>query len=177
MTLLHDAYTALLSGITYRTGNEIHWHDEDENPITVEPINVECERYMVRRYRDDDSLEWEEDYHQGQRHGKSIRCYKNGQKAWETDYVNDLRHGKHVEWYPNGRKRFELNYIQGQKHNKSMGWCDNGKLRREVYWVNNQPHGKSSGWRKDGTLLYEDYYINGQEVSIEEWEKHNDSTA
>jgi len=62
MTLLHDAYTALLAGLTHRTGNEIHWHDEDGNPITVEPVDVESCICRVRSYYEDGSLCWEKDY-------------------------------------------------------------------------------------------------------------------
>jgi hypothetical protein len=40
MSILHDAYIALLSGLTYRTGNEIYWYDEYNNPITIEPIDI-----------------------------------------------------------------------------------------------------------------------------------------
>jgi hypothetical protein len=52
MNLLYDAYVALLSGITYKTGNEIHWHDKIGNPITLEPIDIKKKRYIVRYYKD-----------------------------------------------------------------------------------------------------------------------------
>jgi antitoxin component YwqK of YwqJK toxin-antitoxin module len=89
MTLLHDAYVALLSGLTTKANNEIHWEDECGNPITVEPIDVaEC-KYVVRYYYDNGQVEREINYLQGQLHGKDIVWYDNGRKYWERYYEHD----------------------------------------------------------------------------------------
>jgi antitoxin component YwqK of YwqJK toxin-antitoxin module len=119
MTLLHDAYVALLSGLTHKTGNEIHWEDECGNPITVEQISVaEC-KYVVRYYYDNGQVEKEIIYHQDQLHGKYIRWYKNGQKYWEIDYHQDQLHGKVIRWYKNGQRYWE-------------GYYEHGKLIRKI---------------------------------------------
>ena len=65
MTLLHDAYTAWLAGITTKTGNEIHWEDEDGNPITIEPVDVSKEKYILRGYYSSGNKWWEEEYQNG----------------------------------------------------------------------------------------------------------------
>jgi antitoxin component YwqK of YwqJK toxin-antitoxin module len=114
MTLLHDAYVALLSGLTTKANNEIHWEDECGNPITVEPIDVaEC-KYVVRYYYDNGQVEREINYLQGQRHVKSIGWYKNGQKYREIDYHQDQLHGKDIGWHGNGRKWWEEEYKHGK---------------------------------------------------------------
>jgi len=153
MTLLHDAYTALLSGLTHRTGNEIHWHDKHGCPITVEPVDVERESYLVRRYNDDGILCGEEGYSQGKIHGKRISLYLNGQKCWEADYHQGQLHGKCMGWYENGQLNWKINYIQDQRHGLSMGWYKNGNCRNEKY------------------------YINGRSVTREEWNGYNESTT
>jgi len=153
MNLLHDAYTALLSGITYRTGSEIHWHNKYGHLITVEPVDVERESYIVRYYYENGSLDLEENYSQRQLHGKYTSWYKNGQKCWEEDYVNGQLHGKCIEWYESGQKEWETNY------------------------VNDQKHGKSAVWSKDGTLIHETYYIHGRIATREEWKRYNESTT
>ena len=114
MSILHDAYTALLSGLTTKTGNEIHWEDKDGKPITIEPIDVENERYIVRYYYPNGQKDWEAEYQNDQLHGKSIRWYENGQKYWETDYQNNQLHGKSIGWYENGQKSWERDYQNGQ---------------------------------------------------------------
>jgi antitoxin component YwqK of YwqJK toxin-antitoxin module len=105
MGLLHDAYTALLSGLTYKTGNEIHWHDNNGNQITIEPENTENNNYIIRRYHDNGSIYWEMKYCDGKlcRH---IGWFRNGMKHWELEYCNGKRkeikywniHG--IEWTP-----------------------------------------------------------------------------
>jgi len=112
MTLLHDAYTALLSGLTHKTGNEIHWHDEDGYPITVEPIDVDAETYVVRHYRE-----------------------SNGDLYWEGRYQKKQLHGKSTGWHPNGQKYWEEGYRQGQLH-ESIEWGEDGTLMCELYYIN-----------------------------------------
>jgi hypothetical protein len=50
MNLLQEALITLLSGLTHTTGKEIHWEDEDGDPITVEPVDIEKSKYIVRYY-------------------------------------------------------------------------------------------------------------------------------
>jgi len=104
MTLLHDAYTALLDGLTHKTGNEIHWYDEHGNSITVEPVDVEQERYVVRYYRKGGSLDLEENYQQEQLHGKSIVWHLNGNLEWRLC----------EQYYINGNK---VTYEEWEQHN------------------------------------------------------------
>jgi antitoxin component YwqK of YwqJK toxin-antitoxin module len=90
MNLLHDAYTALLSGLTYKTGNEIHWKSEYGSPVTVEPVDIEKCRYIVRYY------------------------YPNGQVKHKIEYQNGKLHGKYIGWYNNGYKAYEYEYQDGK---------------------------------------------------------------
>jgi antitoxin component YwqK of YwqJK toxin-antitoxin module len=138
MTLLHDAYVAWMSGLTTKTNNEIHWEDEQGEPITIEPIDVaEC-KYVVRYYYESGKKCWEINYLQGQRHGKAIWWDKNGQKRWEEDYHQGQLHGKAIWWYENGQKECEANCHQGQRHGKSIGWYENGRK-----WLEEEyEHGK-----------------------------------
>jgi len=153
MTLLHDAYTALLSGLTHRTGKEINWHDRDGNPITVEPVDVERDRYVVRYY-DENGVLWN-----------------------QAHYLQDQLHGKRTEWYENGQLQWDTDFVNGKLHGKDIGWYDNGQLQLEKHYNHNQLHGKCIWWNKDGTLICENYYINSYIVNPEEWERHNEPTT
>jgi antitoxin component YwqK of YwqJK toxin-antitoxin module len=117
MTLLHDAYVAWMSGLTHKTGNEIHWEDEYGRPITVEPISIaEC-KYIVRYYYGNGQVECEINCHQGLRHGKYIMWYDNGQKECETYYYQGKLHGKYIRWRDNGQRHWETDYNQGKVSN------------------------------------------------------------
>jgi antitoxin component YwqK of YwqJK toxin-antitoxin module len=114
MSLLHDAYTALLSGLTYKTGNEIHWKDEYRNSVTVEPVYIEKCKYIVRHYYSNRQVEYEMGYQDGKHHGKIIRWYENGYKSYEYEYQDGKRHGKSIGWCKNGDKAYEYEYQDGK---------------------------------------------------------------
>jgi antitoxin component YwqK of YwqJK toxin-antitoxin module len=114
MNLLREAFTALLSGLTHKTGNEIHWEDEDGDPITVEPVDIEKGKYIVRYYWKNGNKCWERECQNGQRHGKSFGWYENGNKYWEREYQNGQRHGKDTGWDKNGNKYWGAEYQNGQ---------------------------------------------------------------
>jgi len=114
MSLLHDAYTALISGLTRRTGKEIHWYDKYGRQITVEPIDVERENYVVRQY-DENGVLWD-----------------------EAHYLKDQLHGKSTEWYPNGQKWLEECWKNGQRHGKEILYSEDGQKRREQRWEHNK---------------------------------------
>jgi hypothetical protein len=71
MNLLHDAYTALLSGLTYKTGNEIHWKDKIGNPITIELVDIEKCKYIVKSYYPNRQVEYRIECQDEKYHGKS----------------------------------------------------------------------------------------------------------
>lgn len=114
MTILYDAYIALLSGLTHKTGNEIHWQDEYGTPITIESIDIEQCKYMIRYYYENGQKRCEEEWKNGQRHGKLIDWHKNGQKWHEAEYQNGQLHGKNAGWNRNGEKRWEVEFEYGK---------------------------------------------------------------
>lgn len=136
MTILHDAYTALLSGLTTKTGQEIHWKDEDGALITVEPIDIEQCKYIVRYYLENGNKYREIEYQNDQLHGKHIRSWENGNKRWEEEYREGQLHGKCIEWYENGNKRWETKYRENQRHGKSIEWWENGNKSWEQEYQN-----------------------------------------
>ena len=136
MSLLHDAYTALLSGLTTKTGNEIHWQDKKGNPITIEPIDVSKNKYIIRRYYSNGKKWWEDNYQNGQLHGKSIGWHENGNKWREEEWLNGQLHGKYTEWHYDGNKYRQDDYQNGQLHGKSIGWYKSGNKIWEVEYQN-----------------------------------------
>ena len=140
MTLLHDAYTALLSGLTTKIGNEIHWQDEYGKPITIEPVDIEKEKYIVRYY------------------------HENGNKKREREYQSGKTHGKSIGWDISGKKWAEQEYQNGQFHGKSVRWFNGGEKASEEEYQNGLLHGKSIEWYADGNKLWEAEYQNGVRI-------------
>jgi hypothetical protein len=139
MTLLHDAYAALLAGLTTKTGNEINWEDKSGKLITVEPLDIKISTYIVR--------------------------YVGGDKFW---YLNDKLHREDgpaairvdgtKAWCINGEPHREdghaIEYAGGDKY-----WFLNGKLHREdgpaVVWADG-----TKAWFLNGKHLTEEEFNN-----------------
>jgi len=132
MSTLHDAMTALLSGITtYKAGTkEIQWKNNHGVDITIEVIDTNTESY-VERYYDNGQPSYEYNYQNGQLHGLSTEWYSNEQLRYEYNYQNGLEHGASKGWYNNGQLNYEDNYQNGILHGASKEWYDNGQLNYE----------------------------------------------
>jgi antitoxin component YwqK of YwqJK toxin-antitoxin module len=114
MNLLRETLTALLAGLTHTIGKEIHWENEDGDPITVEPVDIEKGKYIIRHYWKNGNKCWGKEYQNGQLHGKCIWWYEDGNKWWESEFQNGQLHGKSIGWYENGNKWWEDEYQNGQ---------------------------------------------------------------
>ena len=113
MTLLHDAYTAWLAGITTKTGNEIHWRDKYGNPITIEPVDVSKEKYIIRTYYSNGNKQYKLEYQNNKCHGKETFWGTGGNKLYEKNYRNGRPHGKHISWDADGNKLWEMEHREG----------------------------------------------------------------
>lgn len=116
MKILHDAMTAWLSGLTTKTGNEIHWVDRFNCPITVEVINPEEEEtYIVRYYYENGKLDSEASFYKNMLHGLCRCYYKNGKLEGESNFCEGRPNGL-WRWYnEDGQLDYEENYINGVK--------------------------------------------------------------
>jgi len=139
MTLLHDAMTAYLAGLTTnRTEKEIWWENERGDKLTVELVNSRWEKYIVRQYYDNGNLWWEENYLKDKLHGLNKTCYKNGNLVHEINYRKNQRHGLCRWCWENGNPRWKQNYYKGKLHGLCRAYYENGNLKAEY----NYNHGK-----------------------------------
>jgi len=115
MTLLHDAYVALLSGLTTRKNErEIWWHNHNGLKVTVEPIDINTGIYVIRNYK------------------------KDGGIYWERHYLHDQVHGRCREWYPSGCIWIEHHYQYNQLHGKTTRYHENGLFKTERYYIHGE---------------------------------------
>ena len=139
MNILHDAYTALLAGLTtYHPDHpkEIMWEDEHGIKVTIEPVDAGQEKYIVRYYYKNGQLGLEVEYQNGQLHGTNKAYYDNGQLSWEEEYQNGQFHGTCKRYYDNGQLYWEQEYQNGQYHGTSKRYYENGQLEWEHKYQN-----------------------------------------
>lgn len=150
MTLLHDAYVALLSGITtLDEKGHIKWV-RSGHKVTVEPVDVEAGSYVVRYYD------------------------RSGRLWMQTHCLNDQPHGKRIIWHDNGQISMECNYHHGQLHGNYKSWREDGSVKWDVDYFNGYYHGREVHYSKNGDTTFERYYINCEEITKSEWEQHNE---
>ena len=126
----------MLSGAaTWKTSTEMWWEANNGSKITVEFVT--SNHVIVRAY------------------------HKNGQKCQEDNYVNGERHGKCEDWYVDGKKYREGNYANGKRHGKYEGWYNNGRKEYEQNYVNGKLHGKRERWYVNGKKYCKENYVNG----------------
>jgi antitoxin component YwqK of YwqJK toxin-antitoxin module len=67
--------------------------------------------------------------------GLVTRLYENGQKKKEEDYVDGNHHGKRIGWYKNGQKKYEGDYLGGERNGKEIAWSENGAVLYDKKYV------------------------------------------
>jgi len=89
MTLLHDAYTAYLAGLTTEIKAGILWKDEHGINVVIKIIDAKKETYRVRYY------------------------HKNGTVVNEKHYKGNFLHGQSIERYTSGKIKKISNFNKG----------------------------------------------------------------
>jgi antitoxin component YwqK of YwqJK toxin-antitoxin module len=159
MSILHDAYTALLAGLTHKTGNEIHWQDEYGYSITIEPIDIEKETYIIRSYYPNGQKNSEKEYKKNKLNGKYIIWDMNGWYS-EKEFKNDMLNGVSLSFHHNGKKSYKVKYKNNLLHGKCIWWYDNGQKELDIEYRNGLRHGKYLGWFKNKQKWCEEEYEN-----------------
>ncbi len=139
MTLLRDAMTAYLSGLTTKkTDKEIWWENKRGEKITVELVDADLEKYIVRHY------------------------HENGNLMFEDNFIKDLLCGVGKMCDINGNTELEYECYDGKFHGfYRCYWCD-GNIRTELLYKNGLLHGLCKYYNEDGILTNTIKYINGE---------------
>ncbi|MBN3035799.1 MAG: hypothetical protein JW861_09450 [Bacteroidales bacterium] len=81
--------------------------------------------------------------------------YEDGTPRLEGNYENGQRTGRWIYWYPNGNKWSEANYKAGVDHGTKTVWHESG----QKYYEGEMTEGKRSGiwrfWDEQGNLTKE----------------------
>lgn len=137
-------------------------------------------------YNDSSGLEaWKINYHEGERHGKSIfyrhfmvdtdkLTYKVGSAektlkhgVYDSDtariehYNKGLLHGKKMEYYPGSKIKKEVRYENGMLHGPSVYYDEDGQVLQELNFKEGKKHGKLKYYYDNGNLLRTESWENG----------------
>ena len=137
-------------------------------------------------YDDRGRLAVEEEWRDGQYHGKNVTYYTDeitnnfGQKAYIQgrmsrfyQFRNGQLHGKFWEYFPNGNVKVEGEYVDGNLEGSVITYRHDGTKLKMI----NYRHTVKNGWGvvfdEDGrTILKKIFYLNGDLLTDEELDKY-----
>jgi antitoxin component YwqK of YwqJK toxin-antitoxin module len=77
----------------------------------------------------------------GQKNGKQIAFWQNGNKRFEFFAKNDAYEGELKEYSENGHLFHLANYVRGQEEGSQKMWYDNGKIRANYVVIKGKRYG------------------------------------
>lgn len=95
--------------------------------------------------------------------GYTYELHLNGNTKSKTHWVNGQRDGKQISWYEDGQMKALRIYKNHRKHGLHQGWYHNGSLRFEYQFAEGVYHGSYKEWYSDGSPASERNYIHGNE--------------
>ncbi len=81
--------------------------------------------------------------------------YPDGQLRMDGEYKNGQKEGRWISYYNNGNPWSEGFYIGGKSEGKTTTWHENGKKYYEGFYKNNERSGKWTFWDEEGNLMKE----------------------
>lgn len=129
------------------------------------------------------AFRFEEEYKDGQKHGKYIGYHADSTLALRSAYINGKLDGKYESWHKNGKPKEVAIYKAGILNGERKIWYDDGKpqasgkyingvaegifrfysgnkrtLTHEANFKNGKLEGRERQWNYDGDLIRESYY-------------------
>lgn len=98
----------------------------------------------------------------GNREGKWIDYYPEGNKRAEGYYNNGKKTGKWKFYFPNGRIKQTGSYTNGKLSGSWKWYYTNGNLRKEEFYIYGLPDGESIEYSDTGYIIAKGNYIQGE---------------
>jgi antitoxin component YwqK of YwqJK toxin-antitoxin module len=192
-----------------RHGRWLRWYGQNDAPMLQGPLYKDFQPPFVAEATFEDGVlngtwkvfdsknrkvsEWEFDH--GERNGKSVWYFPNGQKRREVDYRQGQLEGEVLEWGPDYKLATREKYVDGRRlapqvdnyapgQKRAEGWVLYGKETTKAtydFWAgtaniqvvgtegNNQRHGLWTWWHKNGQKQMEGRYESDLPVGKFTW--------
>ncbi len=100
------------------------------------------------------------------------------QKYAEGRMINGEKEGKWIFRYQNGQTQMEGEYLAGKKNGKWIKWNENGTIQIEGEFINGKMHGKWTCWYSSGQKQMEGSRVYGKKDGRwRYWEESPDSAS
>lgn len=112
---------------------------------------------MVRKFREDGSVEFQQEWSEGQKHGEHTIFYENGTPREVTTYKDGAQTGAYRFYSEDSSLIVSGEYHRGAKYGTWSHHDDDGTLLATISWYNNLKEGPFKVFRENG-----DAYVAGE---------------
>ncbi|WP_445735772.1 toxin-antitoxin system YwqK family antitoxin [Mariniflexile sp.] len=116
-------------------------HPETADTLLIESYYKGLKEGVAKKWYDDNKLMELRHYASGQKNGKQIAFWENGNKRFEYTAKNDAYEGELKEWNIDGLLFHLAHYSNGQEEGSQKLWYDNGKIRANYVIINGKRYG------------------------------------
>ncbi|GAB3911694.1 hypothetical protein GCM10028803_53750 [Larkinella knui] len=93
------------------------------------------------------------DYRNGQEHGIQKKWYAKGRLQEVRLFNQGEKEGRHIGYWDNGNKRFDYLFEQDLFSGIQKEWHANGQLFKQIHFLAGYEQGLQRVWDTDGTLI------------------------
>ncbi len=104
----------------------------------------------------------ETEYKYGNKDGRQIYRFDNGDIKSIQYFKNDEKHGSFEEWWGKDRRKTCAYYLNDKLSGPYKSWHDNGRKSIEAMYDNGELEGPYNSWHEKGIPHIEAVYENGQ---------------
>ena len=107
-----------------------------------------------------------EGYIDGRLNGVCKKWYPNNQLMEERYYLAGQKSGKQIAYWANGNKRFEFTAFRDSYEGEMKEWDEEGSLFHLAHFVNGQEEGVQKLWYDNGKIRANYIIINGKRYGL-----------
>ncbi len=116
-------------------------HPGSVDTILIESYYNGLKEGASKKWYTDNKLKELRHYSSGQKNGKQIAFWKNGNKRFEYTAKKDAYEGELKEWNSYGFLFHLAHYTNGQEEGSQKLWYDNGKIRANYVIISGKRYG------------------------------------
>ena len=107
-----------------------------------------------------------ESYSNGLLHGRCRKWYANKQLFEDRIYTMGEKNGKQIAWWGNGNKQFEFNAKNNMYHGELKEWAFDGKLMHLAHYKDGQEEGIQQLWYENGKIRANYVIVKGKRYGL-----------
>jgi antitoxin component YwqK of YwqJK toxin-antitoxin module len=109
----------------------------------------------------------DEQFKNGEKHGKAHKYYDTGEVWEETDWIQGKQEGSYRVFFKNGEPFFQCKMSNNQRNGLCLSYFQNGRVELEANYKNGLRHGEFKYFNEKGEYHYSLFYNEGKILNPE----------